>query len=219
MEHYNVVGQPLVLSPHWFDDTFKTQRVQPVERYLFPNPIVLDQGLSTFNAFNFIKAKGKVQPDDEKTLAKLRKVLLGEIKVPKTRLDKERKAERSAVWQSVVSSDSVDSVTSLPSRVFSGQRILLSADLTLADERRESVQAAVEMNGGTVVPSPKDGSPANPVDYDILITTHDDTLEYMKVITSQDASPDIVLEFNLMELTCRRTQRRRWWAPSHGCFL
>ena len=180
MHYFNLIGQPFVLTPHWFDDTFKTQRIQPVERYLFPEPMVFNDMLAVVGVLSLSKDKTPAETMQENTLKKLRKALQEEIKVPKTRLDKERKADRMAVWQSVVATESSGSFSDSPSRVFSGRRVWLSAELKLGESRLESVVTAIELNGGAVV-TPKHDKIPDASEYDILIITFDDNLDYMKV--------------------------------------
>lgn len=185
MHYFRLIQQPFILTPHWFDDTFKSQRVQPVERYLFPDPLVFRSELSTFSAMSLIE-NSKKDAGGQRAVDKLRRVLTGEVTLPKTRTDVESKEERLAVWKSVAASDPAsftlpsaanDDDASASANVWGARRILLSADLKLANGRRESVAANIRAGGGVVVELPTDDRLIDLDEYDVLIVLHNDTLE------------------------------------------
>lgn len=162
-----------MVTPHWFDDSFKLQRVQPVELYLFPDPLVFNAALSAPPT-----QEGFRQSD--KAAEQLHRVLRGEIKISKVRADMERRDERQAVWSSVTSAakGTVRVPSSQQDGVWVGRRILLSNELDLATGRRESVNAQIVAGDGVVVDADEDKA-----DYDILITTHSEGAEYVSVST------------------------------------
>lgn len=160
-----------MVTPHWFDDSFKLQRLQPVELYLFPDPLIFNAALSAPPT-----PEGFRQSD--KAAEQLRRVLRGEIKISQVRADMERRDERQAVWSSVTSAakGSVRVPSSQQDGVWVGRRILLSSELDLATGRRESVNAQIVAGDGVVVDTDEDKA-----DYDILITTHCEGAEYLSV--------------------------------------
>lgn len=200
MHHYNIVGQPQVVTPHWFDDSFKLQRLQPVELYLFPDPLIFNGALSAPAA----AAEGVRQSD--KVAKQLDRVLGGDIKIPKARGDVERRDERQAVWSSVKHAAKGTVPSSQQDGVWVGQRILLSNDLDLAMGRRESVNAQIVAGDGVVVDADDDNA-----DYDILITTYCEGAEYRSV----GALPWSPTTFRLLLLLLAGYSRQEiGWNPS-----
>jgi len=184
MKYFNLLKQPAVVTPHWFDDSFKCGRPQPLERYLFPEPLVFKPELS---ATRSSAIKNHHQQQNDGVLEKLRKVLNNEIKTPRLIDDKEKQEDRHAVWASVAAANvhekNAPSESHIPSSqaeeegVWAGRRILLSEGLELASGRRESVNAQIVARNGVVVEEYE----ATVADYDILIITHSEGPEFRAV--------------------------------------
>jgi hypothetical protein len=184
MKYFTLLQQPAVVTPHWFDDSFKCARPQPLERYLFPEPLVFKPELSTAPS-SAINNPQHRQSDD--VVEKLKKVLNNEIKTPRLIDDKEKQEDRHAVWASVAAASTHEKETPskshIPSSqgeeegVWAGRRILLSESLELASGRRESVNAQIVARNGVVV----DESEATLADYDILIITYCEGPEFRAV--------------------------------------
>lgn len=184
MKYFSLLKQPAVVTPHWFDDSFKCARPQPLERYLFPEPLVFKPELSTATSSAMNNPQHR-QSDD--VIEKLKKVLNNEIKAPRLIDDKEKQEDRHAVWASVAAASAHEQDTISKSHIPSSQgeeegvwadrRILLSESLELASGRRESVNAQIVTRNGVVV----DKIEATVTDYDILITTYCEGPEFRAV--------------------------------------
>jgi hypothetical protein len=183
MKYFELLKQPAVVTPHWFDDSFKCARPQPLERYLFPEPLVFKPELSSASS-STIKNPQR-QSDD--VVEKLKKVLNNEIKTPRLIDDREKQEDRHAVWASVAAAGMLEKNTQskfhIPSSqeeeegVWAGRRILLSESLELASGRRESVSVQVAGKNGVVV----EESEATVADYDILVITYCEGPEFRAV--------------------------------------
>lgn len=190
MHYYNLIGQPQVLTPHWFDDSCKTQRVQPVDRYLFPEPSVFKSIFASPSTSRTNPASTAVSTLEEprqsdKDVLRISEFLEGKLTLPSSKIDLERREDNRAILSTVVTSsgDSFRVPSSQQDGVWVGRRVLLSNSLDLASGRRESVNIQIEAGNGVVV-DPDDEDAA----FDILIITNKDNDEYRNVCRNDASS-------------------------------
>lgn len=213
MKYFDLVRQPAVITPHWFDDSFKLSRLQPLERYLFPDPIVFKPHTSTRTSESESDAKHK---QSEHAMKKLKKMLDDKIQAPNWISDKERSEDRRAVWASVrAANEGGLAKNQIPSSqaeegVWAGRRILLSDSLELASGRRASVHAQITSHQGEVV----DLTNPTASDYDILIITHSEGDEFVEV-----SACTIYIWCTPDSLLCRQRRQKNSLEPYRGCFM
>ena len=176
MHYYKLVGQPYVVTPHWFDDSFKCQRVQPVAQYHFPDPPVLGSG----SIITHILAAHK--DESEVVVGKLKQALEGKFGPPKIRTPQEREKDRQISRENAAAAERLSVVKSVEAQtnfennndavngagefdnLWDGRKIHISP--TVNARLRGSIGARVQACGGIIVnDSDKD-------EFDILVTPH-----------------------------------------------
>ncbi|KAF9506201.1 hypothetical protein BS47DRAFT_1489475 [Hydnum rufescens UP504] len=176
IHYYNLIGQPYVVTPHWFDDSFKCQRVQPVTQYLFPDPPVLHSQSIISQILTAHKDEG------EAVVSKLEQALAGKFGPPKIRTPQEREkdrqtsrenaaaAERLSIMKSVEAQASFENID-VPNGaggefndLWDGRKIHISP--TVNARLRGSIGVRVQAGGGIIVNDPERD------DFDILVTPH-----------------------------------------------
>lgn len=204
MHYYNLIGQPQVLTPHWFDDSCKTQRVQPVERYLFPEPSVFKSMFAspstsrTKPASTAATSLNEPRQSDKDAL-RIGEFLEGKLTLPTSKIDLERREDTRIILSTVVrsSGDTFEVPSSQQDGVWVGRRVLLSNSLDLASGRRESVNVQIEAGDGVVVDPDDEDAP-----FDILIITNKDNDEYRNVCCNDMFSLRVIL-IDLRTIPCR----------------
>lgn len=211
MKYFELLRQPAVLTPHWFDDSFKLSRAQPLERYLFPDPLIFRPELSFAPQPKGNDTQQSQHRQSDDVVAKL---LLGGVNKPKLISDKERREDRYAIWAGVAAAAAGTKASNshVPSSqadegVWAGRRILLSNSLELAAGRRDSVNSQIAASEGVFV----DPDDATVADYDILVTTYSEGAEYHQVSVFYVTVGDLAEEQNFcmhfkgyqLQKTCR----------------
>lgn len=172
MYHRKLIGQPDVVTPHWFDDSFKSQRLQSVAHYAWPDPPVFKSGplLSLASGAGYEDNLGERLNDAARAV----------FGTPKSaRIDRDRERHASLVWKSVeqeASGSLLLNSSSGQSSVWAGRKILLSNSLDIESGTREALETTIKRGGGVLY------DPSSEIeDFDVLVTMHSRGEDYVKV--------------------------------------
>lgn len=196
MYHQKILGLPNVVTPHWFDDSFKSQRPQPVAHYSWPDPPV-------FHAGSLVTLSTGLSYEDDLN-QRITKAARELSDTPKSAwVDRDREKQASLIWRSVNQDAVADPSSPITdhSTVWSGHTILLSEHLEIEPGTREALEAAVKRGGGTLY------NPSTSGDFDILITMYSEGDDYVTVSATPFTQLDRNDRTNIVPLQAREAQK------------